>query len=153
MVKEQIRNKLMNVKHHVFFFLGLLACLLTVQPVLAAEKSNDGWQYHGSVYLWASDIYIEDTEGDSNKISFNDIVERLDMVLMAGLGGRKDKLGFQIDVIYLDVSDDDKNILIPDVLTLTDVELSTTILTPMATYRVVQDSQFNLDLLGGVRYL
>ena len=143
----------MNFKYPALSFPGLLACLLTAQPVLAAEESNDGWQYHGSVYLWVSDIYLEDAEGDSDKISFNDIVENLDMVLMGGLGGRKDKLGFQVDVIYLDVSDDDNTPLIPEVLTLTDVELATTILTPMVTYRVVDDGQFNLDLLGGIRYL
>lgn len=32
-------------------------------------------------------------------------------------------------------------------------ELKTAILTPVATYRIVDDGQFNLDLLGGVRYL
>ena len=143
----------MNIKYPPFFFLSLLAFLFTAQPVLAAEESNDEWKYHGSIYLWASDIHLQDPEGDNDEISFNDIVENLDMVFMGGLGGRKDKLGFQIDALYLDVSDDDNTPLIPNVLNLTDVELTAAILTPMATYRVVDDGQFNLDLLGGVRYL
>lgn len=143
----------MDYKRQAFFYLALLACLLTAQPVLAAEESNDGWQYHGTLYLWATDIDIQDPDGENDTISFNDIVKNLEMVFMGGLGGRKDKLGFQIDAIYLDVSDQDHNTLIPGLLTLTDVDLTSTILTPMATYRVVEDGQFNLDLLGGVRYL
>ena len=71
---------------------------------------------------------------------------------MGGFGAQKDKLGFQIDAIYLDTTDSDNNTLRPGI-TLTDVELTAIILTPMATYRVVDDGQFNLALLGGVRYL
>jgi len=153
MAIKQIRGKTMNFKHSAFSFLGLLAFLLTAQLVLAAEESNDGWQYHGSLYLWAADIDIQDPDGENDTISFNDIVKNLEMVLMGGLGGRKDKLGFQIDAIYLDVSDQDESTVIPGLLTLTEVELTTTILTPMATYRVVEDGQLSLDLLGGARYL
>ena len=75
------------------------------------------------------------------------------MVFMGGLGARKDKLGFQIDAIYMDLSDGDNTPLVPGLLTLTDVELTATILTPKATYRVVDDGQLNLDVLGGIRYL
>ena len=145
-------GKTLNIKYRSFFFLGLLAFLFTAQPVLAAEESNDEWKYHGSIYLWGSDIHLEDADGDDNEISFNDIVETLDIAAMGGFGAQKDKLGFQIDAIYLDTTDSDNNTLRPGI-TLTDVELTAIILTPMATYRVVDDGQINLALLGGVRYL
>jgi hypothetical protein len=145
-------GKTLNIKYRHFFFLGLLAFLFTAQPVLAAEESNDEWIYHGSIYLWASDIHLQDPEGDDTEISFNDIVDTLDIAAMGGFGAQKNKLGFQIDAIYMDTTDSDDNTLRPRV-TLTDVELTAVILTPMATYRVVDDGQFNLDLLGGVRYL
>ena len=142
-------GRTLNIKYRPFFFLGLLAFLFTAQPVLAAEESNDEWKYHGSIYLWASDIHLQDTEGNNDTISFNDIVETLDIVVMGGLGARKDKFGFQIDAIYLDTTDSDNNTLTPGV-TLTDVELEAIILTPMATYRVVDDGQINLPLLGRI---
>ena len=149
---QHLTGKTLNIKYRPFSFLGLLAFLFTAQPVLAAEESNDEWKYHGSIYLWASDIHLQDTEGNNDTISFNDIVETLDIVVMGGLGARKDKFGFQIDAIYLETTDSDNNTLGPRI-TLTDVELTAAILTPMATYRVVDDGQLNLDLLGGVRYL
>jgi len=141
----------LNIEHRPFF-LGLLAFLLTTQPVLAAEESNNGWQYYGSVHLWAADIHIQDSHGDNDEITFSDIVETLDIVAMGVLGARKDRFGFEIDAIYLDTTDSDNESFTPRI-TLTDVELTSTILTPMATYRVVEDGQLNLDLLGGVRYL
>ena len=121
--------------------------------MLAAEEPDDIWEFDGNIYLWVADIQMQDPDGNNNEISFNDLVQNLDMVFMGGLGARKDKLGFQIDTIYMDLSDDDNNTLVPGLLTLTDVELTATILTPKVTYRVVEDGQLNLDILGGVRYL
>ena len=146
-------DKALNIKYRFFVFLGLLAFLLTTQPVLAAEEPDDKWEFDGNIYLWVADIQMQDPDGNNNEISFNDLVQNLDMVFMGGLGARKDKLGYQIDAIYLDLTDDDNNTLVPGLLTLTDVELTATILTPKVTYRVVEDGQLNLDILGGVRYL
>lgn len=149
---EMLDKKSLNINYRPFFFSGLLAFLLTAQSVLAAEESNDKWQYYGSVFLWAADIHIQDSHGDNDEITFSDTLKNLDMVAMGVLGARKDKIGFEIDAIYLDTTDEDNESFSPRI-TLTDVELTSLIVTPMATYRVVDDGQLNLDLLGGIRYL
>jgi hypothetical protein len=153
MKMENTAGKSMLVNFRPFACLTLLAFLLTTHPVLAAAEENDEWKYHGTLYVWATEFRIEDSNGNSTEVSVNDLVDNLDLALMGGFGARKDKLGFQIDAIYMDLSNDDNDTLIPGLLTLTDVELSALVLTPMATYRVVEDDQFNLDVLGGVRYL
>jgi len=52
---EMLDWKSLNIKDCPFVFSGLLAFLLTAQPVLAAEESKDEWKFHGSIFLWASD--------------------------------------------------------------------------------------------------
>lgn len=98
------------------------------------------------------DIDLEDSEGDSSTISFSEIVDNLDYVFMGHLGGQKDKLGFMIDTIYLDMSESETVEVAPGV-EWDRTEIQTTIVTPVITYRVVEDGQFNLDILGGMRYL
>ena len=129
-------------------------CLVTVtaQPLCAAEESNDEWSFDGALYLWAADMHIEDSNGERSEVSFNDLLDQLDFGWMIHLGGQKEKLGFFIDTIYLDLSDSQSDHL-GDGIVLEKTELQAAILTPAATYRVVDDGQFNLDLLGGVRYL
>jgi hypothetical protein len=51
----------------------------------------------------------------NDEISFNDIVDPLDIAAMGGFGAQKDKFGFQIDAIYLDTTDSDNNTLRPSV--------------------------------------
>jgi hypothetical protein len=131
---------------------GLVTVSLTVQPVWAAEESNDEWNFNGALYLWAADIDLEDSNGDSSTISFSEIVDNLDLVFMGHLGGQKGKLGFLIDAIYLDISESESD----DVglgITHDKTEIQSTIVTSVMTYRVVEDGQFNLDILGGMRYL
>ena len=141
-----------NFEFRPFIFFGLLAFLLTAQPVWAAEESNDEWKLNGGLYLWASDIDIEDSNGDSSTISFSEIVDNLDLVFMGHLGGQKGKLGFMIDAIYLDMSETERDHVAPGIIH-DKTEIQSTIITPIMTYRVVEDNQFNLDVLGGMRYL
>ena len=144
--------KILNIKSSSILFLGLLAFLLTAQAVLAAEESNDEWNFNAALYLWAADIDLEDTDGESSTISFNEIVDNLDMVFMGHFGGQKDKLGFTIDTIYLDLSETERDHVAPGIIH-DKTEIQSTIITSIMTYRVMEDDQFNLDILGGARYL
>jgi len=145
-------GKILNIKSSSILFLGLLAFLLTAQPVLAAEESGGEWMFNGALYLWAADIPLEDSDGESSEISFNEILDNLDLVFMGHLGGQKEKLGFLVDAIYLEISESERDHLGGGIVH-DKTEIQTAILTSVATYRVVDDGQFNLDLLGGVRYL
>jgi len=141
-----------NFKFQSFVFLGLLVCLFTAQPVLAAEDSKDEWKWAAKFYIWTPDIDMEDSSGEDSTISFNEILKNLDMTFMGGIVGRKDRFGFLVDAVYLDLSANEKNHQGP-FLIHTKTELQAIILTPVAIYRVVEDDQFNLDILGGVRYM
>ena len=131
---------------------GLVTVSLTVQPVWAAEESGDEWDLNGALYLWLTDIDIEDANGDSSTISFNQIKDNVDYVFMGHLGGQKEKLGFLIDTLYLDMSVSERNHVAPGLIH-DRTELKALIITPAMTYRVVENDKFNLDILGGVRYL
>lgn len=100
----------------------------------------------------APDIDLEDSGGESSTISFNQIYKNFDLVFMGHLGGQKEKLGFMVDVIYLDMSVSERDHVAPGIVH-DKTEIQNTILTSVATYRVVDDGQFNLDILGGARYL
>lgn len=132
--------------------IGLVIASITVHQAWAIEGSNDEWNFDGALYLWMPDIDLEDSEGESSTISFNEIVKNLDLVFMGHLGGQKGKLGFLIDTIYLDMSESEKDEIVPGVVH-NKTEIENIIITPAMTYRVVDDDQFNLDILGGMRYL
>ena len=140
------------IKGIVRSLISVCLVTVTVQPLCAAEESNDEWNFDGALYLWAADIPIEDSNGESSEISFNELLDNLDMVFMGHLGGQKEKLGFFIDAIYLEISESESDHL-GNGIVHDKTELQTTILTSAATYRVVDDGQLILDLLGGVRYL
>jgi hypothetical protein len=140
------------IKGIVRSLISVCLVTVTVQPLCAAEESNDEWNFNGALYLWAADMDIEDSNGERSEVSFNDLLDNLDFGLMVHLGGQKERFGFFIDTIYLDLSDSQRDHL-GDGIVLEKTELQAAILTSAATYRVVDDGQFNLDLLGGVRYL
>jgi hypothetical protein len=143
----------LKVKFLPFIFLSLLTWLFTVQPVLAAEESSDEWKFGGAFYIWMPDIDIETASEEDIEISFNDIIKNLDLTLMGNIRGHKGKWGFLIDAVYLDISDDlDNSLGRLGLLTLTKIELTTAIVSPVVTYRVIESGRLNLDLLGGIRY-
>lgn len=80
---------------------------------MAAEDSSDEWKWVAKFYIWAPDIDIEDSSGEDSTISFNQIVKNLDMTFMAGIAGRKDRFGFLVDAIYLDLSANERDHLTP----------------------------------------
>jgi hypothetical protein len=144
----------MNFKSLPFVIVSLLTFFYTAQPVLATETSDDEWEFSAGVYLWAADIPIETAGGEDIEITFDDIIEDLDIAFMGVFGVQKGKWGFQTDVIYFDVDDDSNDSLGRfGLLTLTDIELKAAIVTPTASYRVLESDQLHLDVLGGLRYL
>ena len=125
---------------------------MAVKPLWAADESDDEWDFDGALYLWMPDIDLEDSEGEGSTISFNEIVKNLDYVFMGHIGGQKGKLGFLVDTIYLDMTESERNDVAPGVVH-NRTEIQNIIITPAMTYRVLDDDQYTLDVLGGMRYL
>jgi hypothetical protein len=134
------------------------ACLLaTAAPLRAADsRSADEWQFDGAIYLWAPSMDITPQGGDSIHISFNDIINNLDMTFMGMLGARKGKVSMFADVIYMDLSDDQtgsRKILNQTVNGKVDIGMESWIVTAAGGYDLVDTGKYSLDLFGGARYI
>jgi len=151
---------MMNM-NRTFSSLLLLITALTPVTVVAAGE-GDQWEYDATIYLWGAGIDATTPTGGDIDISFSDILDDLDMGLMAGFGARKGKLSLLADVIYLDISQSDggkESIpLLGGAIDVTktvntDVKLKSWITTFAAGYNVVDNEKVAMDLVGGARYL
>jgi len=125
-----------------------------VEPVVPEVFVSDSWKYSASINLWMAGISGKIPHGEEIDISFSDILDNLDLTFMGTFGAQKGKWGLVADVIYLNLS---KDVYIPirefDPLAITNVEMQNWIVTPMVTYRVMEEEQLTLDLVAGARYL
>ncbi len=67
---------------------------------------------------------------------------------MGTFGAHKGKWGFESDVLYLKVGD-----VIPSPGPIDKFQLKDWVVTPYATYNIVESDQWNVNLLAGARYL
>lgn len=124
-----------------------------VEPVVPNVVVSNGWEYSAIINLWAAGIRGETADGADIDLSFSDIVDNLDFTFMGTFGAQKGKWGVLADVVYMNLSDDINAPLPDDVITITNIEMKNWIVTPMVTYRVVEEDQLSLDVLAGARYL
>jgi hypothetical protein len=140
------------------FIPTLCASLLSlVTAPLQAETDND-WQFAAKAYLWAADIGGSTGAGDSVDVSFSDVFDNLNAGFMGAFEARKDKWLVLTDLIYLDVSADDKTTVSDgpfpvDIEAKTDVDLTGTIFQLAGGYNLLSEEPLELYLLAGARYL
>ena len=147
--------KQMVLKCSLLAISGLVATLLTVQPVLAEETSPNSWTFSANIYAWMPAIKGQSTTGQDIDISFSDILNNLDFTFMGGVTARKEKFSLLVDVIYMNLDDTSNTILHQGNLvnlSLTNVKLKSWVVTPAVAYNVVQSDRVKLDLLAGARY-
>jgi hypothetical protein len=147
----------MNI-YRVFGSLATASLLAMALPVSAADSySADEWKFDAAIYMWGADMDVTPDGGDTISVSFNDILDHLDMSIMGMLGARKGKWSLLGDVIYMDLSDSRKgSSQVPDIGEVTgkiDAEMKAWIVTAAGGYNLVDDGKYSLDLLAGARYL
>ncbi len=147
----------MNI-YRSFTRLAMTVCLLAVAvPVSAADsRSADEWKFDAAIYMWGASMDITPDGGDSIHISFNDILDNLDMTFMGMLNARKGKLSMFTDVIYMNLSDDvtgSAKILNQNIQTDINIGMKAWIVTAAGGYNLVDNGKYSLDLLGGARYI
>ena len=144
----------------LFIAVGLL--FISALNVKAGEKESAGsgeWQFGLELYSWAPKISVETATGDEVNIYYSDIIKNLDLTLMSTVAAKKGRWLFLVDVIYLDLSADDKGSLtVPvdsDLTVGTDLEvgLKSWVVTPLIAYRLFETSKASFDFAVGVRYL
>lgn len=113
------------------------------------------------IYLWGATIDATTQTGGDIDISFNDIIDNLDMTFMGTFGAHKGKWSLLADTIYMDLSQSDGGSeTIPilggrfDVTRTVDVDIDMKawITSLGAGYNVVDNERATLDLVGGARY-
>lgn len=130
--------------------------LMAAGSVSAQEKSADQWQFDFQVYLWGATIKNTTVTGDSTVLNFGKIVSNLDLVVMTTLGARKDKFSMLADVIYMDLSDSQREsgeFLGYPVSAKFDVGLSSWVLNLIGGYNLVDRGNNVFDIAAGARYL
>lgn len=137
--------------------LVLITTHLSVQPAMAEESSAGAWEFSAGLYAWAPAIKGETAQGGDIDISLSDIIDNLDITFMAVMSARKDKFSLLLDVVYMDLNDNSNytfggprdNVS----LSLTNLEMESWVVTPAASYTVVDSNRLDLGLLVGARYL
>jgi hypothetical protein len=127
---------------------------LAVAPASNAEERAPGekWEFHLQGYGWIAAMDTTSADGDEISLSFEDIIENLDFVVMAGGGARKGLWSLNADLVYLNLGSSSDQSLNP-LLVLDRVGLKSVIVTASGGYTVVDESEGHLDLLLGGRYL
>ena len=123
-----------------------------VEPIVVEETMCDEWEFSASINAWASGMSIDLRNGKNVDISINDILDNLNLAAMSTLSVQKGKWGLLTDVIHMNMS---KGVFVPvkPSLAITDIRMKAWIVTPMVTYRFLEEDQWTLDLMGGARYL
>jgi hypothetical protein len=129
--------------------------LLAATSVSAQEKSADDWQFDTTVYLWGATIKMHTPAGDPVNINFGTILKNLDLAAMVTFGARKDKFSMLADVIYMDLSTDQKRDEFngqPIEGKLT-VGMQAWVLNLIGGYNLIDTGKNQFDIAAGARYL
>ncbi|HKJ17003.1 MAG TPA: hypothetical protein VJ984_06635 [Xanthomonadales bacterium] len=137
--------------------IGAFSLMMASQPLLA----DDGWDHNLAVYLWGADIAGKTSTGQGLDVDFSDILDHLEMAGMASYEGRSDKWSVLTDVIYLDLSENDRVDLVPPVgggINLTGVDanldLEGLVVQAGVGYQLADDGEGTvIDFVFGARYL
>ena len=140
--------------------IGMALLCLFILPVGAKEPYHDNdWLFGAEIYLWGSAIGGKSSTGNDIDFSFNDIISNLNMALMGTIVAHKNKWSYLADIIYMDVSDDEKgSFTLPvgsgfTVGTELDVDIKSWVVQPMVGYRVYDNQKGSIDLTAGARYI
>jgi hypothetical protein len=134
---------------HGFLIMFVAFAVIPARNACTAESSPASvWEFDATLYAWMADIGGQTESGSDIDIDFDDLFDNLEMAFMGAVGVHKDKWSFLTDVIYLDVEADDT---IDGIYA--DVELKAWIVTPFASYSLIEGRLVEVDLLAGARYL
>lgn len=121
----------------------------------------DGWQYTGTLYLWAAGINGETAGGAEFDIDFDTLLDNLDMAFMGTVEARRGPWSAMADAVYLNVGADKggtvKVPVAPDSAVPVDVDVGVKtrgwVINLLGAYTVVASERGSVDVLAGARYL
>jgi len=146
---------------------ALCGSMLLSAPVRADDTMSDDWQYKAAIYLWGASIGGDTTVQDNGQgassqadldISFDTLLDNLDMAFMGSFEARKGKWSVIMDLLYLDISAGNRStISLPTnpslrVNTRTKLNLSGWVLQAAGGYNLISDERSSFDVVVGARY-
>jgi hypothetical protein len=148
----------------VAWIIGAIALftLFVSTPADAAgtTPTSDEWQFKVQAYGWLPTIEGTLPTDNNIELTIDEIFDYLDMTFMGAFQARRDKWAIVTDLVYLKLSADKAgNTTIPlgsaSIPARVDigVNMKTWIVDLASTYRVYQTDKYDVQLLGGVRYL
>ncbi|MDH4062352.1 MAG: hypothetical protein OEY13_03315 [Gammaproteobacteria bacterium] len=164
-----MNETLLTRRNTARIFGAATTCILAViapSPTQAATGDGD-WQWNATVYVWLPSLGGETSfppsgGGPSIDVSADAILDSLNFAFMGAFEGRKGRWGLATDVIYLDLGASKKatrdfgigQVDIPATVNA-DLRLDITgwLWTLAGSYAVVQQENFSMNVLGGVRML
>jgi hypothetical protein len=117
--------------------------------------SDDGWAFRASPYIWGSglkgDVASLPPAGPINvDLSFSDVLDDLDLAFMGAFEGRKGRLGFAAEALYIGLSADGQT---PGPLfSGAKYEQDLWIGSIAGTYALVQEENFFIDAIAGLSF-
>lgn len=151
--------------------LALSALALGAAPAPAQDLTAGDWKFRAQIYGWfptigGSSEYPQATGGVSASLDFSNYMDALQFAFMGTFEARKGKLGLLTDYIYLSFDADKAasrdltftgplgHISLPaDVSAAVTVDLRGWAWSLLGTYALVDTPQYEVQLLGGLRYL
>ena len=145
-----------------------LGALLPMTAQSDASTWDSGqWRFTATLYAWFPQIDGKFTlpttgRGDSFIVDAGDLLDNLNIAFMGTLDAHNGRWGLFTDLIYMDVDGSKSGTqsfsiggaAVPANLTgQVDLNLSSTVWTIAGEYRVVDDPQWQLDLVAGARML
>jgi hypothetical protein len=120
----------------------------------AASPAPTGWRFEITPYLWAAgldgDVKVGRLPATGVEATFSDLVDVLDIALMTTFAGHRDRGGFLVDAICIDLTD---TVSTPDnACGDADVGLTQQMYSAAGTWRV-SEGKAPVTILGGVRYV
>ena len=133
--------------------------IAAVAAQAADPATSDDWQFNAGVYLWGAGINGETSAGSDFEISFDDLINNLNMAFMGNFEARKSKWSLAADVIYLNVGAGGGGRVPAEeapgvsVKVDADVKLRAWVLGFTGGYNLWQSERGTLDVIAGARNL
>jgi hypothetical protein len=149
-------------KKHLLSLLGISALLVgPVQATADAPAAGDDWQYAASLYFFAPAVKGSTASGSDIDVSFDTLLDNLNMTFMGAFEARKGRWSALADVLYLNVGANE-GAQVPLTGPLgqplgidadASLKLRGWVLGAVGGYNVYDTNQASVDVIAGLRYL
>lgn len=147
-------------------YLFAFIATLVLPSLSVAETADKTWSGRATLYAWLPSIDGEtktsDPDAPDEEVDIGKILDSIDSVFMGAIGVRRGNWGLISDYIYLDLSDEQANAASLqfdrlgasfDLGYSARLRVTGYVWNLAGTYRLVDEPGYNIELLGGFRYL